>query len=323
VQSLLHVRAPTRRARHVLPIAVALVALLAPAGAGAHTRAPAVALDVLLRVTHVPAGVRAEVIDGNRDLRLSVDPSLRLLVRGLIGEPLLRFSPDGVWVNRQSPTAAADRIVPRRAGGGSWLRLTSGHTLMWHDHRLAPPRSLRAGSTAPWSLPVVIGGRTAMLTGSFERARRPAVWTWIVGALAALALLAGVAVRMPEARGLAASVLAALAALAALSGSAGFAVGDAISRTGRWFEVGAAGVLAIAAIGSLTIRDRSVRGWVTTLVGAVAAALSLGTLGVFWHGVVISSLPPDVARLSTAVAVVAGLAAAVLSVAGDEREQGR
>jgi len=323
VQQLVHVRAPTRRARHVLPLIVAFAALVAPAGAEAHTRAPAVALDVLLRVTHVPPGVRAEVIDGNRDLRLSVDSSLRLLVPGLIGEPLLRFSPDGVWVNRRSPTAAADRIVPAGARGGSWLRLTSGHTLMWHDHRLAPPRSLRAGSTAPWSLPVVIGGRTTVLTGSFERPRPPAAWPWIVGALAAVVIAAGLAIRVPQARSLEAGVLAALAALAALAGSAGFAVGDAITRAGSWFEVGAASVLAAAALASLAIRDRSVRGWVTTLVGAVAAAFSLGALGVFWHGVVISSLPPAAARLTIAVAVVGGLTAAVLSVASDEREPGR
>ena len=124
--TLVHVRAPTRRARPVLPLIVALVALAAPAGAAAHTRAPAVALDVRLLLTHVPPGVHAEVIDGDRDLRLSVDPSVRLLVRGLIGEPLLRFSPDGVWVNGRSPTAAADRLVSKRTAGDGWLRLTSG-----------------------------------------------------------------------------------------------------------------------------------------------------------------------------------------------------
>ena len=53
-------------------------------------------------------------------------------------------------------------------------------------------------------------------------------------------------------------------------------------------------------------------------VGAVAAALTLGSLGVFWHGVVISSLSPALARLATAAAVVGGCAATVLGVLAGE-----
>jgi len=44
---------------------------------------------------------------------------------------------------------------------------------------------------------------------------------------------------------------------------------------------------------------------------------------VFWHGVVISSLPADVARLTTAVAIAGGLAAAALSVAADDGASAR
>jgi hypothetical protein len=43
------------------------------------------------------------------------------------------------------------------------------------------------------------------------------------------------------------------------------------------------------------------------VVGVVAAALGLGSLSVFWHGVVISSLPASLARLATAIAYVANV----------------
>jgi hypothetical protein len=49
------------------------------------------------------------------------------------------------------------------------------------------------------------------------------------------------------------------------------------------------------------------------LLGAVAAALSLGSLGVFRHGVVVSLLSATASRTLLAVALFAGAAAAVTS----------
>jgi hypothetical protein len=293
---------------------VALAALAVASPASAHTRAPAVALDVRLRVTAAPAGVHADVLDGDRALRLRIDPPHRVVVRGLLGEPVLRFGPDGVWVNRTSPTAESDRITTRSRG---WERLRSGTAFTWHDHRLAPPRGLAA--RAAWSLPLLVDGRPAVVRGEFVRAPRPAPWPWLAGALAAVAAVAAAWRFAPRRRGAAATGLAAAAALAALAASAAFATGDAISRVGEWVDVAAAGTLAVVALGALSIRSWSVRGWVTTIVGAVAAAISLGSLGVFWHGVVISSLPPELARLATGAAVVCGLSAAVLAVAIGEK----
>src|SRR4051812_30435589 len=122
---------------------VVFACLVGASPAGAHSRAPTVALDYRLELgTALPAGVHADVIDGDRALRLTVDPPHRVLVRGLLGEPVLRFAPDGVWANRASPTADADKLVRR---GSGWERLTAGHTLLWHDHRLPPPAAPRAG----------------------------------------------------------------------------------------------------------------------------------------------------------------------------------
>lgn len=48
--------------------------------------------------------------------------------------------------------------------------------------------------------------------------------------------------------------------------------------------------------------------------GVASAAVTLASLSVFWHGVVISALPRGAARLACAVALVGGAAAAALSL---------
>jgi len=296
-------------------LVVAIAALAGAGPASAHTRAPTVALDVHLRVTGAPAGVHAEVLDGDRALRLRVDRPTRVVVRGLVGEPVLRFGPDGVWVNRASPTAETDRLT---SAGAGWARLRSSPALTWHDHRLAPPPGMSASS--PWTLPLTVDGRRAALHGEFLRAPRPASWPWLVGALAAFAAVGAAWRYAPRRRRSTATGLAAAAALAALAASASFATGDPIGRVGKWLDVAAAAVLAVVALWALSMRSWSVRGWVTTLVGAVAAAISLGSLSIFWHGFVISSLPAALVRLATWSAVVCGLSAAVLAVAIGEKK---
>jgi len=297
---------PTPRALLI----VAIAALAAAGPASAHTRAPAVALDVSLRVTEAPAGVHARVLDGDRALRLRVDPPGRVVVEGYLHEPMLRFGPGGAWVNRASPTAATEKLT---AEGSGWRQLRSEPELTWHDHRLAPPRGL--ASRAAWTLPL----STGELRGVFVRAKRPSPWPWLAGALVAFAAVGAAAHWAPHCRRDEASGLAAAAALAALAASAAFATGDAIARVGQWVDVAAAAVLALVALWALSLGSWAVRGWVTTLVGAVAAAISLGSLSVFWHGFVISSLPASLARLATEAAVVCGLSAAVLAVAIGEK----
>jgi hypothetical protein len=296
-------------------LVVAIAALAGAGPASAHTRAPTVALDVHLRVTGAPPGVHAEVLDGDRALRFRVDPPTRVVVRGLVGEPVLRFGPDGVWVNRASPTAEADKLT---SAGTGWKRLRSSPVFTWHDHRLAPPRGLV--SRVAWELPLTVDGRRAALHGEFLRVPRPASWPWLAGAVAAFAAVAAVWRYAPRRRRSTATGLAAAAALATLAASASFATGDSIGRVGKWLDVGAAAVLAVAALCALSMRSWSVRGWVTTLVGAVAAAISLGSLSIFWHGFVISSLPASLVRLATWSAVVCGLSAAVLAVAIGEKK---
>jgi hypothetical protein len=291
---------------------VVLACLAVASPAAAHSRAPTVALDYRLELsgTSLP-GVHAEVVDGDRALRVSVDPPHTLVVLGLLDEPLLRFGPSGVWVNRASPSADADRLTAR---GSGWLRLTERHRLLWHDHRLAPPATLRAGATAPWSLPVALDGRRTELAGTFVRVARPMLWPWLAGGLVAVAALGVFARARPRRRAETAAAIAGVAAAAALAASAAFATGDVIARRAQWIEVGSAGLLAVLAAAALLLGDRSLRTWAAMVVGVVAAALGLGSLSVFWHGVVISSLPASLARLTTAVAFLGGAVAVVLAI---------
>ena len=160
-------------------LSIVVIACLAVASpAAAHSRAPTVALDYRVELDRLTLpGVHADVVDGDRALRVRVDAPHRLLVRGLLGEPLLRFASSGVWVNSASPTAAADRLATR---GSGWLRVTRTNAFLWHDHRLTPPPALRAGASAAWSLPVELDGRSTALRGTFTRVGAPPLWPWIL-----------------------------------------------------------------------------------------------------------------------------------------------
>jgi len=174
---------------------------------------------------------------------------------------------------------------------------------------LTPPADLAAGASAPWSLPLTVDGRAAKLTGTLTRVPRPRAWPWVAVSLASLVSL--VALRRRLAGGLVPTLLAAVAAGATAAAITGFAAGDAISRGTQWAEAVAASLIALAALATAPAR-RSVRGWGAALVGVSAVALSLGSLSVLWHGVVISSFSATATRALTAAGLVGGVAAAVL-----------
>ncbi|MFL6005194.1 MAG: hypothetical protein ACJ744_02985 [Gaiellaceae bacterium] len=294
-------------------LSIVVVACLAVASpAAAHSRAPTVALDYRVEIDPVTlSGVHVDVVDGDRAFRVRVDAPHRLLVRGLVGEPLLRFAAGGVWVNSASPTAAADRLATR---GSGWLRVTRTDAFLWHDHRLTPPPGLRAGASAGWSLPVELDGRPTALRGTFTRVGPPPLWPWILAMLVGFGAVAALARALPERRPETAAAIAAIAAAGALTASTAFATGDTIARRTQWLEAGSAGILALFAAVALLRHDRSLRTWAAIVVGVVAVSVGLGSMSVFRHGIVVSSLPASFTRLATAVALVGGASAVVVAV---------
>jgi hypothetical protein len=283
-----------------------LVGLIDPAGAWAHSRAPTVAIDYRFTLAPLPEGVQGRILDGDRALRVSVAPGVRLVVFGYLREPELRFGPAGVWVNAGSPTAAADRLVS--PGTSGWMRVSSSPSFAWHEHRLTP-----AGAAGRFVIPVRENGRPAAIAGTFVRVPRPRLWLWLGGAVVLIAAGAVAAsdrrLRVPLALGL--GVLSGIAAVAA---TVGFALRDQTHGGVGWLAIGAAIAVALAFGVPLVSLSGRRRAQTAGLGGAVAAAVALTWLPVFWHGVVISAVPAGAARLACALALVAGTAAAALSL---------
>ena len=311
-----------RRVRRYAWLVAAGAVLVWPATASAHSTAPTVALDFHLRVspaTRALPGVRVDLVDGNRGLRLRVDPRETLIVRGDLGEPVLRFDSGGVWINTHSVTAAADKLVPPSStvNGVAWSLRTHSHTLRWHEHRLAPPASMRPGVTGRWSVPILLNGSPRSVEGTFVRVARPRWWLWGSGALVLAAVIAIIAWRLPRARARLVVVLGALAAVGALASASSFALADEISGAGEWVEVAAVGLLVALGVFAIARRRESWRVWIGATIGIVCTTFSLGTLGVFAHGYVISTLPATLARMSVLLAIVAGAATAALAITAE------
>jgi hypothetical protein len=297
--------------------AVAFVAALGlPAAAAAHGRGATIALDYRLNLdpasTSLP-GVHVRVLDGDRALETRVDRGVTLLVGGLLpGERMIRIDGRGVWVNASSPTATADGLVPK--GGAGWVQIRNGDTLAWHDHRLAPPPAKHPGVAGRFTIPVAVDGRAAAIDGTFVRVARPSPWPWVAGGIALAAAIWAAARRRPWRAALTVG-LGVGAGAAALVAVTTFAVRSAPSGGVAWLQL-VSGLVVAAALAGLLVYLRGIRRvHAAGVVGVIAAAVSISSLPVFWHGVVVSALPASGARLACALALVCGAAAAVLSFA--------
>jgi hypothetical protein len=299
-----------------------IVALLLPSVAAAHGRAATVALDYKLPLdpgAARPAGVRVSILDGDRSLHLVAPDNERVVVLGDLGEPMLRVG-DGVWVNQSSPTAQANRLVPRPAKG--WKRVARGRAFSWHEHRLAPP-PFEAGSygrVARWSVPLLVDGRRVAISGSFVRVPRPALWPW-VGAAVVVGLAAAAMRGRPRVRRTATIATGVLAGLAALTAQTGFTLRDAPSGNVAWVIIVAVFVIAAIAGCALALTRGVHRAYVAGTIGLSVAVVCLSWVGVFFHGAVISALPAAATRLVCSVAFTAGLIS-VIGVAGIDADQG-
>ncbi len=96
-----------------------------------------------------------------------------------------------------------------------------------------------------------------------------------------------------------------------------FAVRDAPTGGVAWLQIVTALLVAVVLAALLVRLHGRSRVHAAGVVGAIAAAVSLSSTPVFWHGVVISALPAAGARAACAFALVAGVAAACLSFLRD------
>lgn len=315
--------------RQAAGVSAVLAALVLPGTAAAHVvRGAPVATDFSARIRGLvpPAdAVRAVVVDGDRQLSLSVGPAMRVAIPGALGEPLLRFTPAGVFVNRRSVTAQSDRIATadlRPVGDPTappqWRRLTTAHTYRWHEHRLHGLEPLAAGRASEtdlgrWSVPLVIDGRRYALMGTLRYRPPGATWAWIAGACGiAVLTCALVAVARPAWQ----RVTVAIAVAAVLLTGTARIARDLYGRP----DVTASGYLAMVftiAVGSALLwallRGRSdVPLFTACLVGIGSLFQGIALSPMLTHGYALTALPTQAARAT--VTATLGLGAGLLAV---------
>ena len=299
---------------------VAFVALASPVAASGHIRTGVVAVDdrVVVFPLRAPArsAVAARVFESDQALGLTGDRGHTVLVLGYTGEPFLRIDAAGVAVNAASPTAAAVgllRTTQSSVGHAPDWRLSPGErTAVWQDARL---RSLPSGvSHSEWQIPLVVDGRRVPLEGEIRRVRAPSPWPWLgLGVPFVLAAALLLFRHRSLLRG-AAVVLGVAAAAGTLATAAAFAFG-ANASTGHWIEGGYEIAFVLVGLAVVAVGPADARPIAGGALGLLGLAVGLTKLPVFLHGVVLSAVPPAVARTSVLLAISAGAAAATVGIA--------
>jgi hypothetical protein len=287
-------------------LVVASVALVSPSAANAHVRTARSAVDFRAAVLPSSAPLRARVHPADLALGLTLVGQHRVVVLGYLGEPFVRLDPGGELVNVASPTAAGTKLASPhpRSSRPLWHLESARSSAIWHDARV------RAGEkTGRWRIPVLVDGRRTFLAGTVERVDAPAWWPWLaIGA--AFAALTWLGLRR---RALAAASLGAVAAGAMLLSAADFALASTATQ-GAWIE--AANEAVFALVGALVIvrGSNDTKALAGGFLGLLGLAAGLTKLPVLFHGIVLSALPGEIARLAVVVAIAAGAGAATLGL---------
>jgi hypothetical protein len=183
---------------------------------------------------------------------------------------------------------------------------------VWHDRRL---RGLPAGvDRKRWTIPLVVDGRSAELTGELSRVERPPVWPWIVlglpFVLATVLLLLRRRMSWVRAAAVAFGVTSAVGMMAT---GAGFAL-DSYGSGGKWVAAANELVFALVGIAFVLRGSREVKAIAGGALGFLGLGVGLSKIPVLLHGVVLSVLPGTIARLVVVLTISAGAVATVLGL---------
>jgi hypothetical protein len=293
---------------------VVAAALAAPGTAGAHLRSSRVAVDYRATVDPLRAplarAVEVRVYRTDLALRVAALGDHRVLVLGYLEEPFLRFGPGGVYVNEASTTAAGTGLAPAlRHGGPRWVLRSLEPTAIWHDARV------RGAARGRWSVPLLVDGRRARLSGELVRVDPPASWPWLAigGFFAAIALVL-LALRSQRLYRVGAASLGAVAVLATLVWAGGLAASSTATE-GIWYEAGNEALVAVVALAFVAFGSWNARALAGGVLGVLAITVALTNIAVLTHGIVLSALPAQAARTAIVVALGAGAVAVVLGTA--------
>jgi len=313
-------------ARAGFALATALfVAALLPATASAHVgRTPPAATDYLARVTFLPPGLEARIVDGDQAIWMRANASLTVIVTGLRGEPYLRFSSAGVAVNTRSATWFINRVHPQVVPRGvtattapQWKVLTSHHSWTWPDGRLhTPALSAHPSGNAylgRWVVPLVADGRGTAIRGElWQSASASLLWFWPLLLVAACipALLKLHEARLERQVGVALAGLALVAATVARLGRELY--GRPTVSSWQLVLVGTTCLVAVALAAIYSRPDwRPVGG---ILIGIVATAQGLELVSTLRDGWVLAAVPAWLERSATGLSLAAGVALIVVSL---------
>jgi hypothetical protein len=311
-------------------LAVCGLALTVPAAAQAHGPVAPLASSFLARVGQVPAGLRAQVIDGDQRMWLRAPAAATVVVLDYRGAPYVRFSPSGVAVNtnsemyylNQTPVAATPPASLTRATPPRWQPVSGGHEYSWHDGRLhalaTVARAPGASYVGRWTIPIVFDGHPLALAGGLWHADTPSpVWFWAVAVLL-LCLLAALRLERPLLDQRLARALAVVTLVAVAVASAGR---ELHGRPGlSAFSLAELGViLALVGLGLRYVLARR-SGFLITFVTAFAGVWEgVSLLTTLLNGYVLMAVPAVVARSAAVLCLGGGIGQLLLSFRLAER----
>jgi hypothetical protein len=292
--------------------------------AGAHGPVAPIASSYLAKVSSLPPGIRAKVVDGDQRLWLSVPGTETVVVLDYRGAPYLRFSRSGVAVNQNSamyylnqtpaelpPANLTPSTAPR------WSSVTGAHSTSWHDGRL---HALASVSLAPgrsnagrWTIPLRVDGRPSAIAGSLFHADSPSiVWFWPIVVLI-LCALAARRVRSPPLDARVARLLAVPTLLATLTAGLGREFRGRPTVTILQLVTFAA-IVVFVLWGLRQVLWRRPSYFTYFPIAFVALWEGLNLLGALLHGFVLAAVPAVVARMAAVMCLGGGAALLLMPV---------
>jgi hypothetical protein len=290
----------------------AFVALAAPTEAGAHLRSGVVAVDYRASVVSPSLAVKARVYQSDRALSVTAEPGHTVVILGYLGEPFVRIGAGRLAVSAASFTAAGLGLLKGSSPGTGWRLRSRSLTFVWHDRRL---RGLpTAVDRKRWTIPLVVDGRSAQLTGELSRVERPPAWPWIVLGLPFVLVTVLLLLRRRTSWVRAGAVgFGVMSAVGMLATGAGFAL-DSYASGGKWVAAANELVFVLVGIAFVVRGSREVKAIAGGALGFLGLGVGLSKIPVLLHGVVLSVVPSTIARLVVVLTISAGAAATVLGL---------
>lgn len=278
------------------------------------------------------SSIEVGILGGDSFVELTVDPGIEVVVLGYQGEENLWFRADGtVWENRNSPSTYLNED---RLGGGEipanafrdaepdWRQVAADGHFAWHDHRAHWMQEARPFGLGPGDrileavIPLVVDGEDVGITVISTWESAPSPVPAIAGAVAGVAL--GLAAWLLRRSALAFAVAAPAVASALLVG--GWQFLSLPPETGPrpvWWVLPAVAVvswavgLVAAWRGSRFVADAAM-----LLVGVELAVWGFVKRDGLTAAIVPTDAPQALDRFTVVLALVAGVALAVVALVG-------